>query len=246
MPSLSRFHVLDVFGIPIYVNVSFVFLLFLFVIDMHSFTLGVGCALVLAISIALHELAHAMTARLFGFRTKDITLSLLGGCASLIALPRKGWQEFLTALAGPLMSFAISGAVLLLDVFHISVSNEWLREILIYAFAMNLILGVFNLLPGFPMDGGRIFRSVMRIFMSRPRATFIAMWVGRVFALLLGLRGLWSVFNNGPFGFISILIAWMIWQEGYREYQLAKQEEDFRNWTQDDFDARVSPPPYDR
>lgn len=246
MPSLNRFHVLDVFGIPIYVNVSFVFLLIMFVIDMHSFSLGVGCALVLAISIALHELAHALTARIFGFRTRDITLSLLGGCASLISLPRKGWQEFLTALAGPLMSFAISGAVLMLDVFGVPVRNEWPREMLRYAFAMNLILGFFNLLPGFPMDGGRIFRSIMRIFMNRARATFIAMWVGRVVAVLIGLRGLWSMFNGGSFGFISIMIAWMIWQDGYREYLLAKQEEDFRNWTQDDFEARVSPPPYER
>lgn len=246
MSSLNRFHVLDVFGIPIYVNVSFVFLLIMFVIDMHSFSLGVGCALVLAISIALHELAHALTARIFGFRTRDITLSLLGGCASLISLPRKGWQEFLTALAGPLMSFAISGAVLMLDVFGVPVRNEWLREMLRYAFAMNLILGFFNLLPGFPMDGGRIFRSIMRIFMNRARATFIAMWVGRVVAVLIGLRGLWSMFNGGSFGFISIMIAWMIWQDGYREYLLAKQEEDFRNWTQDDFEARVSPPPYER
>ena len=246
MPSLNRFHVLDVFGIPIYVNVSFVFLLIMFVIDMHSFSLGVGCALVLAISIALHELAHALTARIFGFRTRDITLSLLGGCASLISLPRKGWQEFLTALAGPLMSFAISGAVLMLDVFGVPVRNEWLREMLRSAFAMNLILGFFNLRPGFPMDGGRIFRSIMRIFMNRARATFIAMWVGRVVAVLIGLRGLWSMFNGGSFGFISIMIAWMIWQDGYREYLLAKQEEDFRNWTQDDFEARVSPPPYER
>mgnify|MGYP003317500437 CR=1 FL=1 len=243
MPSLSRFHVLDVFGIPIYVNVSFVFLLFLFVIDMHSFTLGVGCALVLAISIALHELAHAMTARLFGFRTKDITLSLLGGCASLIALPRKGWQEFLTALAGPLMSFAISGAVLLLDVFHISVSNEWLREILIYAFAMNLILGVFNLLPGFPMDGGRIFRSAMMLFLSRPKATLVAMWIGRVFAVLLGLSGAYALLNGGSWAFIRIFIAWMIWKDGYREYQLALMES---GWEYHDFRAKVSPPPYDK
>ena len=246
MPFSNRFHVLDAFGIPIYVNISFVFLLILFVVDMNSFSVGVGCALVLAISIALHELAHALTARLFGYRTRDITLSLLGGCASLIALPRKGWQEFLTALAGPLMSFAISGLVLALDIIGVPVRNEWLREVLRYAFAMNLILGIFNLLPGFPMDGGRIFRSIMRIFMNRAHATFIAMWVGRAVAVLIGLRGLWSVLNHGPLGFITIMIAWMIWKEGYREYLLAKQEEDFRNWSQDDFEARVSPPPYDR
>ena len=242
----SRYHVCELFDIPIYVNSSFVFLLVLFVLNFGSISLGLACALVLAISVTLHELAHSLTARAFGYRTTSITLSLLGGCASMIALPRKAWQEFLTALAGPLMSFAISGAVLLLDVFGIPVRNHFLAYVLSYAFWMNLMLGGFNLLPGFPMDGGRIFRSVMRIFLSRAKATLVAMWVGRVFAIGLALRGLCAIFNGGSFGFISVLIAWMIWQEGYREYQMALAEEDFRRWTQDDFNARVSPPPYER
>ncbi len=242
----SRYHVCDLFDIPVYVNSSFLVLLVLFVLDFGSISLGIACALVLAISVTLHELAHSLTARAFGYRTTDITLSLLGGCASMIALPRKAWQEFLTALAGPLMSFAISAGVLLLDVFEIPVRNHFLAYVLSYALWMNVVLGGFNLLPGFPMDGGRIFRSVMRIFMTRAKATFVAMWVGRVFAILLALRGLTSIFGHGGYGFISILIAWMIWQEGYREYQLALAEDDFRRWTQDDFNARVSPPPYDR
>ena len=242
----GKYHVCDAFGIPIYINLSFIFLLLLFVMDFGSFTFGVAAALVLAISVTLHELGHALTARAFGYRTRDITLSLLGGCASLIALPRKAWQEFVTALAGPLVSFAISGAVFLLDVFEVSVTNMWLRHVLAYTFWMNIVLGTFNLLPGFPMDGGRIFRSFMCVFLTRAKATLVAMWVGRAFAILLGLRGLHSIVTNGPWGFVSILIAWMIWQEGWREYQMALAEDDFRRWTQDDFEARVSPPPYDR
>ena len=242
----GKYHVCDAFGIPIYVDVSFLFLLLIFVTDFGSFTFGMAAALALAISVVLHELGHALTARAFGYRTRDITLSLLGGCASLIALPRKAWQEFATALAGPLVSFAIAGAVMLLDVFGIVVHNAWLRSVLVYTFWMNVMLGGFNLLPGFPMDGGRIFRSVMRAFLSRAKATLVAMWVGRAFAILLGLRGLHSIVTGGTWGFISILIAWMIWREGWREYQMALAEENFRCWTQDDFDARVSPPPYDR
>ena len=87
---------------------------------------------------------------------------------------------------------------------------------------------------------------MMRIFLSRSKATLVAMWVGRVFAVLLGLRGLHLVVTGGGWGFISILIAWMIWKEGYREYLMALEEERFSKWTQDDFNARVSPPPYDR
>ena len=242
----ARYRICDLFDIPIYINQSFIVLLVLFMLDVGSFSYGLALALVLAISVTLHELAHALTARSFGYRTKDITLSLLGGCASMIALPRKAWQEFLTALAGPLMSFALAGAVLMLDVLEIPVRSYFLRAVLNYAFWMNVMLGGFNLLPGFPMDGGRIFRSVMRLFTTRAKATFVAMWVGRVFAILLALRGLTSIFGHGGFGFISILIAWMIWQEGYREYQMALAEDDFRRWTQDDFNARVSPPPYGR
>ena len=241
----SRYKILEAFGIPIYVNLSFAFLLLLFVTDFGSFTFGLAAALSLAISVTLHELGHALTARAFGYRTSDITLSLLGGCASLIALPRKGWQEFLTAIAGPLTSFALAGtmyAVLLSGL----VSNEWLGSLLLYTCVMNVMLGGFNLLPGFPMDGGRIFRSTMLLFLSRARATFVAMWVGRVVAILIGLRGVWSILNHGSWGLISILIAWMIWQEGYREYLIARQEENFRHWTQDDFNARVSPPPYEQ
>ena len=242
----GRYHVCDAFGIPIYVEMSFLFLLLLFVMDFGSFMFGVAAALALALSVTLHELGHTLTARAFGYRTRDITLSLLGGCASLIALPRKAWQEFLTALAGPLVSFAISGSVLLLDVFGVEVANAWLRNVLRYTFWMNIMLGAFNLLPGFPMDGGRVFRSVMCAFLTRSKATLVAMWVGRVFAVLLGLRGIHSIVTNGPWGFISILIAWMIWREGYREYLMALDEERFTRWTQADFEARVSPPPYDR
>ena len=128
----------------------------------------------------------------------------------------------------------------------VRIDSYYLRFVLVYSMWMNVMLGGFNLLPGFPMDGGRIFRSVMRVFLSRAKATQVAMWVGRAFAVLLGFRGLWSMLNGGGFGFISLMIAWMIWREGYREYQMALAEEDFRNWTQEDFNARVSPPPYER
>jgi len=242
----GRYRICEAFGIPIFVNSSFVFLLLLFVVNSGSISFGIAMALLLALSVILHELGHALTARAFGYTTNSITLSLLGGCASLIALPRKAWQEFLTAAAGPFVSFALAGAVLLLDVFGVQIHSFWLRDVLRHAFWMNLMLGLFNLLPGFPMDGGRIFRSTMRLFLSRPKATLVAMWVGRIFAVLLALRGLHLIVTGGGWGFISLLIAWMIWQEGYREYRLALDEERFFRWTQDDFDARVSPPPYDR
>ncbi len=232
-----KFHVCDAFGIPVYLDFSFLVLLVIFMMDFRPFAYGLSFALVLALSVTFHELGHALAARSFGYMTRDITLSLLGGCASLISLPRKAHQELITAIAGPAVSFLLSalawGALMWLPI-----DNYYLREMLEYAKWMNLILGVFNLLPGFPLDGGRIFRSLMRIFTTRVKATYVAMVVGRVFAVLLALTGLYSIWNSGGWRFVTLLIAWMIWREGYREYQLAVMEE---SWG---YSARVSPPPY--
>ena len=240
-----RWKLFEFFDIPVYVDLTFLIILFLFLNDGGSFSYGIMQALVLGISIIAHEYGHALTGRAFGCVTNNITLSMIGGCASMVTMPRRGWQEFLVAVAGPLVSFALCLFGYLALAF-LPIENRFLAYTLVYLYYLNLVLGCFNLLPGFPMDGGRIFRSVMMLFVPRPKATLVAMWVGRVVAVLLGLSGLHAMFNGGSWAFIRIFIAWMIWKDGYREYQLALAEEDFRRWTQDDFNARVSPPPYDR
>ena len=240
-----RWKLFEFFDIPVYVDLTFLIILFLFLNDGGSFGYGIMQALVLGLSIVAHEYGHALTGRAFGCETSHITLSMIGGCASMVTMPRRGWQEFLVAIAGPLVSFALCLFGYLTLAF-LPIENHFLAYTLVYLYYLNLVLGCFNLLPGFPMDGGRVFRSVMMIFVSRPKATLVAMWVGRVVAVLLGLSGLYAMFNGGSWAFIRLFIAWMIWKDGYREYQLALQEEDFRRWTQDDFNARVSPPPYDR
>ena len=237
-----KIKVCNAFGIPVYLDFSLIILLVLFVMDFGSFVYGLSFALALALSIVAHELGHALTARAFGYHTRDITLSLLGGCASLISLPRKAWQEFLTAIAGPAVSFVISGLAWL-SLNFLPVEERWTVLVLYYTMWMNFVLGCFNLLPGFPMDGGRVFRSVASVFTTRTKATYIAMIVGRGFAILLALRGLHSIVTGGGWGFISILIAWMIWREGWREYQMARMEESARGWA-GGWSARVSPPPY--
>ena len=238
----SKYRLFDLFEIPIYIDFSFIVLLVLFVNDFGSFSYGLTGALVLAVSVMAHEFGHALTARAFGYQTRDITLSLIGGCASLIALPRKGWQEFLTAVAGPLVSFVLAAVGFALLVVS-PPPTYWSRFAVMYLFYINVALGVFNLLPGFPMDGGRVLRSVLLSFTNRPRATLIAMWVGRVVAILLGLSGLHAIVTDGGWGLIRIFIAVMIWREGYREYMCACAE---NAWTYRDFRAKVSPPPYER
>ena len=235
-----RYKVCELFDIPVYLDASFAILLVMFLTSHPIFGYAITMALVLAVSVIAHELGHSLTARAFGYRTRDITISLLGGCASLTALPRKASQELLTALAGPVVSFALAAiGYFSFDVF--AIRSDWLAFTLTYLFWLNLMLGGFNLLPGFPMDGGRIFRSVLRAFLSRPKATFVAMWVGRAFAVLLGLSGAHAVLTGGSWGWIRIFIAVMIWREGYREYLLAQAES---SWEFSDYRARVSPPPY--
>jgi Zn-dependent protease len=269
----SKFHIFDLFDIPVYIDISLVVLLLMFVTDGGGFLDGITCALLLLFSITAHEFGHALTARSFGYDTRDITLSLLGGCASLIALPRRASQEFLTAVAGPAVSFALSlvgvacitalasegGFFDALDLvmttvvqsfgfdanfsgtIAVSPSVAHAVEKMAYFAIMNAMLGLFNLLPGFPMDGGRVFRSAMRPFLSRPKATYVAMVVGRVVAVAIALSGVWRLLNGRSWGLVSMLIAWMIWKEGYREYQLARMES---SWEYEDFRVRVSPPPY--
>ena len=237
-----RWRLFEFFGIPVSADVSFLVLLLLFLNSAGSFSYGLMQAMVLGLSIVAHEYGHALTGRLFGCETRDINLSMIGGCASMTSMPRRGGQEFLVAIAGPLVSFALCGLGYSALRF-LPIENDFLGYTLVYLFYLNLVLGCFNLLPGFPMDGGRIFRSVLMLFTTRPKATLVAMWVGRVVAVLLGLSGLYAMFNGGSWAFIRIFIAWMIWKDGYREYQIALAES---NGGYHDFRAKVSPPPYDR
>ena len=244
----SSYHICELFGIPITADITSLGLLLILVFD-FGLPLGLPCAILLALSIVLHELAHSLTSRAFGCRISEIRLSILGGCASG-EIPHAAWKELLMAAAGPAMSFVL-GFGLFFAFSGVPIRSYWLSSVIQYAIIMNIMLGAFNLLPGFPMDGGRIFRCIMRAFVSRPKATYWAMIVGRISAValvllpLLGVYHIWIIPIGGSI-FFRGLIAWMIWHEGYREYQLAQAESDFRRWTQDDFNAKVSPPPYER
>ena len=247
MFGFKRIRLFEIFGIPVYLDWSTIFIALMF-LQSGSIMLSLGMVVLLLMSIILHELGHSLTARLFGCNARDITLSVIGGCASLERMPYKAWQELLTSAAGPLVSFALGLVMIVVSYF---LPEESLLTVAIFlAGQINFTLGLFNLLPGFPMDGGRIFRSFARFFMPRAKATYVAMVVGRAVAVLLvllpllGITNIWIIPIGGSF-LLRLLIAFMIWTEGYREYKAALQEENFRRWTQADFEARVSPPPYD-
>src|SRR3990172_8720217 len=132
-------------------------------------TMGLASALLLFASVLVHEFGHALTARRFGIRTRVIVLFLFGGVAQIADEPPTPRAEFLVAVAGPLTSPAVAAACfVLLPVF----GSSSLGHIVQYLALANLLLGIFNLLPGFPLDGGRVLRAALwRRTGSLPRAT---------------------------------------------------------------------------
>ena len=240
-----------------------VLVLYLFA-SVGDVALGLFLAVALLVSIVLHELAHSVVAMAFGGRVRDITLQLMGGCAAITRMPPKPWQECLMAVAGPVCSLLLAGIAWLLavtltmeqaigyDIFGRVVTvmqpNVWLAV----AALLNLGLACFNLVPAFPMDGGRVLRSLLQTAggMTKVRATEIAVAVGRGFAVLwafmsvlafMGIRlpapealpgaaaYLWNiVFGSG--GLLLLCIAYMIWVSGKRELDFVRAEAYYGGW----------------
>ncbi len=144
-------------------------------------------------SITLHELGHALMARRYGIGTQDITLSLIGGIARLNRMPRSAGPEMLIALAGPAVNVVIAAAsavlIRLTTVAGVPLDSS-LRWFLFQVLGLNVVLLVFNLLPIFPMDGGRVLRALLSGWLGRTRATEIASILGQICAVVGGVVGL--------------------------------------------------------
>ena len=170
--------------------------------------LGFIAALLLFVSVVLHELAHSLVARARGLPVKSITLFIFGGVSNLQQEPQTPGVEFQIAIIGPLTSLAI-GAVSLGVGTLIGHNAPLVAAVLGYLGVTNLLLGVFNLIPGFPLDGGRVLRSIIwGVTGSLRRATRAAARVGQVIAYLLIFAGVFLFFGgsfiNGLwFGFIG-------------------------------------------
>jgi len=204
-----------VFGIEIYIHATFVMLLGWVAFSHIAGGVGAmwrGLALVICVFgiVVLHELGHALVAKRFGVRTRDITLLPIGGVARLERMPEKPLEELLVAVAGPAVNVVL--ALLLWSLLAFTGSSTNLSGIglvggpfLTKLLWVNVSLAAFNLLPAFPMDGGRVLRAALALKMDYVRATEIAARLGQGMALLFAVLGL---FYNPMLLFIALFV-WM-------------------------------------
>jgi len=221
-------------NIPVFVHWSFG-LIIMFVIG-NAINIGSDIQLVIFylclilavyVCIVMHEYGHALTAKRYGVNTKDIILFPIGGVARLERLPEKPMEEFYIAIAGPMVNIAI--AIGLTPYFLISkysptelLNESYLTEPSLFQIFIPIIiltnigLAIFNLTPAFPMDGGRVLRSLLSIKIGRLKATRIASILGQICAVGFFIFGIWN------FNLIHILIGMFIFYTASVEYNSVK------------------------
>ena len=222
----------NVAGIKVFIHWTFFILIgwiFLMHFQMgHGFREGLsGTVFILAVfaSVVLHELGHALTARRFKVSTRDITIYPIGGIASLESMPSKPDQELQVALAGPAVNLVIAGILgIILKVtgtFNMQAlqnftltSNSFVEKLMV----ANIILAVFNLIPAFPMDGGRIFRALLAMKMKPIKATSVAAKTGQVLAIAF-------VFFGFFFDFWLVFIGLFIFLGAEEEFKTGEMQE---------------------
>jgi len=174
---------------------------------------GLLATVLLFISVLLHELAHSLVARARSLPVNNITLFILGGVSDLSEEPQKPGTEFFMSLVGPVTSLVLAG-IFWLIAYLMQVKITFSYAIIVYLSQINLVLGIFNLLPGFPLDGGRVLRSLLwRATGDLLKATNIAAIVGRFIGWAFIGFGVWLAFfvTGGLFnGIWLIFIGWFL------------------------------------
>ena len=186
--------------------------------------LGIAAAVGLFGGVLLHEFGHSLVAMGYDVEIESITLWLLGGVASFTQIPEDWREEFNIAIAGPLVSVAV-GVVSYLAFLVVPGSLDPVRFVLGYLAVMNVGLAVFNMLPGFPMDGGRVLRALLARNRPHARATTLAAEVGKAFAFILGLLGLFA------FSPLMILLAFFIYMAASGEAKQSTMKAAFEGVT---------------
>lgn len=242
-----------IWGVDIQVHWSFILILFYgaFLFSHNASNLAAGAIygvvviLLLFVCVVLHEFGHAIMAKYFGVNVPHITLLPIGGVAQLERMPRKPMQEFLIAIAGPAVNFALAAVLLPAALLVVSLSMRtgtmWalisalmrtaqsmsVGGLLLTLAGTNLLLGIFNLLPAFPMDGGRILRALLALRLRYVAATRIAVLIGRGMAILFAI---WGISGGGIF---LLLVAFFVYVGGRGELEAVQSR-----YVLKDFSAR--------
>ncbi len=217
------FRIARVRGIDIKIHVTFFLILLLGALQwannvpdspLDGALFGIVLISLLFTCVTLHELGHSLAAQYFGIPVREIVLTPLGGIAMITRLPEKPLHELIIALAGPVVNVLIAILLFLMTgaTMHTTIldargslgelfSRPSFEVLLIWLFAANISLAVFNMIPAFPLDGGRVLRAILAMFMTFSAATTVAATIGQIAAVGLGVLG----FING--NFILILIA---------------------------------------
>ena len=201
-------------GTAIRIHVTFLlFLAFFFFVGLAAGSVldavkTVVFVILLFACVLAHEFGHIFTARAFGVETPDVTLLPIGGVARLARIPEKPGQELLIAIAGPLVNVAIAALLMAVTSTHLSPAHFAAMEspnvsMIDRLAEVNLFLAIFNMIPAFPMDGGRVLRALLAIKLGHVRATEIAAAIGQWAAFVLGFLGL---FYNPMLIFIAIFV----------------------------------------
>lgn len=177
---------------------------------MEYWLMGAVTAVLFFVSIVVHELAHSWVALRYKVPVNRITLFIFGGVSQIAGEPPSASAEFLIAVVGPLTSFALAALFYLAEPLLVNIVPA--LEIAKYLALINAILGLFNLIPGFPLDGGRVFRAIVwGINKNFRRATLIAASTGRFFGFLFIVWGVWQALKgNVANGLWIAFIGWFL------------------------------------
>lgn len=281
----SEYRIGRVWGIPINLHISLFLLMGYLALQgalnggWKWFVFVIAFEVLLFTSIALHELGHSFVAIRKGCRVREITLMFIGGAAQMEQIPRRPRDELQMAIAGPAVSVLIGTLLITVSLTMLPVDrgslsewivrllvrgslSEWFASLLNFVGYTNLMLAGFNLLPAFPMDGGRVFRAMLTPRFGRLRATRLAALTGKGVAVLFVLVGLFglpgvSFLDNGSIPLL--LVAGFVFFVGEREYRQVQVEELMRSCgfgdpnpppsfeqetPLDDHTVLISPPPY--
>ncbi|HOE66350.1 MAG TPA: site-2 protease family protein [Candidatus Hydrogenedentes bacterium] len=212
-----------VFGIGVYLHFTFLILMFFLLLAPVLRGDGIGTGLMWTLKgvalfaiVVLHELGHALAARRFDIATRDITLLPIGGVARLERMPEDPKQELVVAVAGPAVNVVLAvfayGALVVSSAAELHrgpVANLFLDPgvpVFLWLLGVNVALAAFNLIPAFPMDGGRVLRALLAMRTDYVRATHVAAYIGQGMALLFILFGL---LQGNPFIMFIALFVWM-------------------------------------